>query len=88
MEFHRDTIEKFRFVLVELGKDGVLVLEGVLNGREMAVCSIGALSPRSVGNDVIIEEVSFFEDGGELGSNGGVDEGIEIVEEGDGASVY
>ena len=76
MEFHCDAIEKFRFVFVELGKDGVFVLERILEGREVAVSSIGALSPRPVGNDIVIEEVSFLKDGGELGSNGGVNEGV------------
>ena len=52
--FHRDTIEELRFVFVELGEDGMLVLECVLNHREVAVGGIGALPSRSEGNDVVV----------------------------------
>jgi len=65
----------------------VVVLESVFYGREVTVGGIGALSSRAIGNDVIIKEVGFFEDGGELGSDMGVNEGIKIMKKGDGSTV-
>ena len=87
LKFHGDAIEEFCFIFIKLGKDGVFVLECVFYGREVTVCGICALAPRAVGNDVIIEEIGFLKYGGELGSNGGIDEGIEVMEKRDGATV-
>ena len=86
LEFHGDAIKEFGFVFIKLGEDGMLMLEGVLNGREMAVGDVGALASGAIGNGVVVKEVGILEDGGELRCYGGVYESIEVMEEGDGSA--
>jgi hypothetical protein len=87
LELHGDAVKEFCFVLVDLCEDNMLVLEGIFHGRDMAEGDVGALAAQAVGDDVIVEDVGLFEESSELLGNVGIEEGVEVMEEGDRAAV-
>ena len=76
LEFHGDAIKELGFVLIKLGEDGMAMLECIFDGGEVTVGNVCALAARSICNDVVVKEASFFKNGSEFGGDGSVNEGI------------
>ena len=81
MKFSGDAIEVFLFILVNLGKDGVFMLDNIFNGYEVIECEVCAGFTRAICSDGVVQDIGGFDGRGEMGIDKGVKMRVQSLED-------